>query len=464
MAVSSQHNIRYRSYPQFGPEHELLRKTVRDWCLNDLRPHADAWEDARLFPREVFKQAGELGVLGIRVPEEWGGQGLDWWYTTCYAEEMVGCGLAGLTMALLVQSDMATPVISEIGDDYHKAQLPDAGREGRAIAALGISEPDCGSDVATLRTTAQRVGDDYVINGAKTYITNGTRADFITLAVRTGATGYGGISLMLFPTDTKGFHVTRKLEKVGNHCSDTAELFFEDCKIPARNLLGHENAGFYYIMQNFQGERLVGSISSVAGAQRVLDGTIEFCNDRKAFGRSLLGFQTVRHQIVQLEAELEAARQLCYRAVDLVNRKQNATREITMSKLIGGELANRSSTAACSSTAAPATWPSTRSHAPGATRASSPSAAAPPRSCARSSSRSTASPSSRFALATSPARSVVDRQIPVLAGRDTARDGEVAGHVEGRAAHVEEAIDAHHERQALGRDPVHRQDHRDDRQ
>ncbi len=341
MTVSSQHAIRYRSYPQFKAEHELLRKTVRDWCTTELRPHADEWEEARLFPRSVFTQAGELGLLGIRVPEQYGGQGLDWWFTTAYAEEMVNCGMAGLTMGLLVQSDMATPVIHEIGNDYHKTNFLAPAVKGQAIAALGVSEPDVGSDVANIRTTAKRVGDDLVINGAKTYITNGTRADFITLAVRTGGDGFKGISLVLFPTDTKGFKVTKKLEKLGNHSSDTAELFFEDCKIPAKNLLGHENAGFYYIMQNFQGERLVGAISSVAGAQRVLDQTIQFCDDRKAFGRSLLGFQTVRHQLVQLEAELEAARQLCYRAVDLVNRKQNAMREITMSKLIAGELANR---------------------------------------------------------------------------------------------------------------------------
>ncbi|MEZ4265059.1 MAG: acyl-CoA dehydrogenase family protein [Myxococcota bacterium] len=333
--------VRYRSYPQFGPEHEQLRRTVREWALRDLKPHADAWEDARLFPREVFNQAADLGLLGIRVSEEYGGQGLDWWFTTCYAEEMVNCGLAGLTMALLVQSDMATPVIHEIGDDYHKRNFLMPAVKGQAIAALGITEPDCGSDVASLNTTARRDGDDYVINGAKTYITNGTRADFITLAVRTGATGYGGISLILFPTDTKGFRVANKLEKVGNHCSDTAEISFEDCRVPAKNLLGRENAGFYYVMQNFQGERLVGALSSVAGSQRVLDATIQFVKDRKAFGRPVIGFQTVRHMIVQLEAELEAARQLCYRAVDLLVRGQNATREITMSKLIGGELACR---------------------------------------------------------------------------------------------------------------------------
>jgi citronellyl-CoA dehydrogenase len=337
----SQSPSRHRHYPWFGPEHELLRKTVREWCTNELRPHAEHWEAQRLFPREVFTKAAELGLLGIRVPEKWGGQGLDWWYTVAYAEEMVNCGMAGLTMAMLVQSDMATPVIHEIGNDYHRENFLKPAVTGQAIAALGVSEPDVGSDVANVRTTARRDGDDFVINGAKTYITNGTRADFITLAVRTGAEGFKGISLVLFPTDTKGFKVSKKLEKLGNHCSDTAELYFEDCRIPVRNLLGYENAGFYYIMKNFQGERLVGAISAVAGAQRILDNTVAYCKDRNAFGRPLVGFQTVRHEVVQLEAELEAARQLCYRAVDLVNRGHDATREITMSKLIGGELACR---------------------------------------------------------------------------------------------------------------------------
>ena len=335
------HAVRYRSYPQFTPEHELLRKTVRDFAKGELYPHAEAWEQARYFPDEVFRKAGDLGLFGIRVPEAWGGQGLDWWYTACYAEELVHCGMAGLTMGLLVQSDMATPIIAEIGTDEQKREFLAPAVRGEAIAALGITEPDAGSDVASLRTTARRVGDDYVINGSKTYITNGTRADFITLAVRTGGEGAKGISLVLFPTDAAGFKVSKKLEKLGNHCSDTAELFFDDCRIPARNLLGREHMGFYYVMQNFQGERLVGALSTVAGAQRLLDMTVAYVKDRKAFGRPLVGFQTVRHELVQLEAELEAARQLAYRAVDLLVRGQNALREITMAKLVGGELACR---------------------------------------------------------------------------------------------------------------------------
>lgn len=332
---------RHRGYRQFTEEHDQLRKTVRDWCTRELKPHAHEWEAARLFPREVFNRAAELGLLGIRVPETYGGLGLDWWYTVCYAEEMVNSTMAGLTMALLVQSDMATPVIHEIGDSYHKDNFLKPAVRGQAIAALGVTEPDAGSDVASIRTTARRDGDDWVINGAKTYITNGTRADFITLAVRTGAAGHDGISLMLFPTDTKGFRVTRKLEKMGNHCSDTAEIAFEDCRIPARNLLGNENEGFYYIMQNFGGERLVGALTAVAGAQRVLDDTIQWCRDRQAFGKNLLGFQTTRHLLVQLETELEAARQLCYRTVQLVVDGDPAWREIAMCKLHCGEVANR---------------------------------------------------------------------------------------------------------------------------
>lgn len=337
MAVNE--SIRLRDYPQFGEEHQMFRKTVRDWCQGELKPHAEEWEAARFFPNSVFKQAADLGLFGIRAPEAYGGLGLDWWFTTCYAEEMVHCGMAGLTMGLMVQSDMATPIIGEVGSDYHKRNFWAPAIKGEAIAALGVSEPDAGSDVASIRTTAKRDGDDFVINGAKTYITNGTRADFITLAVRTGGPGYAGISLVLFPTDTKGFSVGGKLEKIGNHCSDTALLFFEDCRIPAKNLLGGLNAGFYYIMTNFQGERLIGAIAAVAGAQRVLDSTVAYCQERKAFGKSLTGFQTIRHQIVQLESELEAARQLCYRAVDLVVRGKNATREISMAKLIAGELA-----------------------------------------------------------------------------------------------------------------------------
>jgi len=325
----------------FREEHDIFRKTLRDWVAKELAPYVNEWEKAELFPREVFKKAGEMGFLGASYPEDVGGSGGDWWYTVVWGEELVRSSCAGVNMALAVQSTMATPIINEIGTREQKDEFLVPALKGDKIAALGVSEPNCGSDVASIRTTARKVGNEYVINGAKCWITNGTRADFITLAVRTGGEGHSGISLVLFPTDVKGFKVARKIHKAGNHASDTAELSFEDCRIPARNLLGEENAGFYYIMTNFQGERLIAAVKAVAGAQWALDNTIRYCTERTAFGRPILKFQVWRHQFAELATEIEAARWLTYRAVDLFNRKEDAVKEITMAKLFGGELLNK---------------------------------------------------------------------------------------------------------------------------
>ena len=325
----------------FGEEHELFRKTLRDFVAKEMTPHADEWEAKKAFPRELFKRCGELGFLGANYPTDVGGAGGDWWHSAVWAEELVKSNCAGVNMALAVQTNMATPIINEIGTRQQKDEFLVPALRGDYIAALGVSEPNCGSDVAAIRTTARRVGDDYVIDGAKCWITNGTRANFITLAVRTGEPGYGGISLVLFPTDAKGFTVTRKIDKMGNHASDTAELSFEGCRIPARNLLGEENQGFYYIMTNFQGERLIGALLAIAGAQHALDMTIKYCQDRNVFGRPILRFQVWRHTFAELATEIEAGKWLTYRAVDLFNRKQDATKEITMAKLFCGELANK---------------------------------------------------------------------------------------------------------------------------
>lgn len=325
-----------RKWTQFTEEHDMFRKALRDFAEKELAPHADEWEEARYFPDDVFKRMGELGFLGGRYPEELGGSGGDIWHTAVLAEELPRSRMAGLTMGILVQADMATPIINEIGTEEQKQEFLVPAIAGEKIAALGVSEPGAGSDVAGIRTTARRDGDDFVINGQKTWITNGTRADFITLAARTSSPEgfrYGGISLFLFPTDTPGFHVSKKLEKIGNHCSDTAELFFEDCRIPARYLLGEEGMGFIYIMQNFQGERLVGALSGVAGAQLVLDGTVEYMKERQAFERPLIGFQVVRHKLVDCETALETGRCLSYHAADLFNRGIECQREISMAKL-----------------------------------------------------------------------------------------------------------------------------------
>lgn len=328
-------------FPYFTEEHEMIRTTVRQFAETEIKPHAEHWEEAGIFPKELFQKAGFLGLLGIRVDPKWGGSGMDWWATTAYVEALVHSESAGVNMALLVQSDMATPIIEEIGTDEQKEQFLAPAVRGEIIAALGISEPVGGSDVAAMRTRAVRQGDEYVISGQKLWITNGTRADFITLAARTGGDGYKGISLFTFPTDVKGYSVGKKLKKIGNLASDTAELFFDECRIPARYLLGEENQGFYHIMTNFQGERLVGAIGAMAGMERSVRNAIQYGTERMAFGKPLGKFQVWRHKFAEHLTSIEAARWLCYRAVDLINRKEAATREITMAKLFCGDLAQR---------------------------------------------------------------------------------------------------------------------------
>ncbi|TMA90743.1 MAG: acyl-CoA dehydrogenase [Deltaproteobacteria bacterium] len=324
--------------PPFTPEHQLFRRTLRDYVERELAPHALEWDEAGIFPREIFRGMAEIGALGINYPESVGGAGGDYWFVVVLAEELTRCQNSGVSMGLLVQSQIATPIIDQIGTAEQKKEFLVPALAGEKIAALGISEPDVGSDVASLRTTARRSGDEYVINGAKMWITNGTRADFITLAVRTGDPGHGGISLVTFPTDVKGFSVSKKLAKVGNLSSDTALLFFEDCRIPVRYLLGEENEGFYHVMTNFQGERLVAAIGAVAGMQLLVEDALRYGNERTAFGKPLARFQVWRHRLVEHLTAIEAARWLTYRACDLFNRKEPAVKEISMAKLLAGDL------------------------------------------------------------------------------------------------------------------------------
>jgi len=325
----------------FTPEHELFRKSVRDFVTKELAPHAKEWDEAGIFPREVFKKFGDLGFFGMRHPLDGGGQGLDYWYVVALAEELVHSRNAGVNMAMLVQCEMATPIIGELGTAEQKAEFLAPALAGDKIAALGISEPNAGSDVANIRTTARRDGDDFVINGSKMWITNGTRADFITLAARTGGAGYGGLSLFTFPTDVKGFGVSKKLDKVGNLASDTALLYFEDCRIPARYLLGEENEGFYHVMTNFQGERLVAAVGAVAGASMMVEDALQYGNEREAFGKPLVKFQVWKHKFVELLTSIEAAKWLTYRAVELFDDPETrplAVKEISMAKLFAGDL------------------------------------------------------------------------------------------------------------------------------
>jgi citronellyl-CoA dehydrogenase len=326
-------------FEPFTEDHQVFRRTVRDFCEKDLAPHAREWDEAGEFPEALFRTFGDLGFFGIRHDPAHGGSGLDWWYVVAYAEELVRCRNAGLAMAMLVHGEIAIPVIGDIGTDEQKREFLAPAIRGERIAALAVSEPDAGSDVAAIRTTARRDGGDLVVNGSKMWITNGARADFLTMAVRTGGEGSGGISLLLFPTDTPGFEVSRTLEKVGNPSSDTAVLFFDECRVPARYILGEENEGFRYVLANFQGERLVAAVQAVAGMQQMVEDAIRYGEDRKAFGRPISTFQVWRHRLAEHLTAIEAARWLTYRACDLFARGQVALKEISMAKLFACDLA-----------------------------------------------------------------------------------------------------------------------------
>ena len=275
------------AFEPFTEEHQAFRRVVRDFAEKELAPHAREWDEKGEFPRDLFRRFGEMGFLGIRHDTAWGGSGLDYWYVVAYAEELVRSRNGGLGTGMLVQGEMATPILGDLGTDEQKREFLAPALRGEKIAALAISEADAGSDVAAIRTRARRDGDDLVISGSKTWISNGSRADFLTMAVRTGEDGYGGISLVTFPTDVPGFQVSRKLEKVGNLSSDTAILYFDDCRIPARYLLGEENQGFFHIMTGFQGERLVAAVTAVAGAQLLVDEALRYGQERRAFGRPI---------------------------------------------------------------------------------------------------------------------------------------------------------------------------------
>jgi citronellyl-CoA dehydrogenase len=337
-----------RMQSPYREEHDMFRTQVRKFAESELAPHVDEWERDELFPNWVFKKAGELGILGAHYPEDVGGGGGDFWMSVVKTEELPKCGSAGVTMGLLVQSDMATPVINDLGTKEQKEEFLAPALRGEKIAALGVSEPGAGSDVAGIRTTARKVGDEYVINGSKTYITNGTRCDFVTLLVKTdNDAGYGGISIILFPADVKGFGVSKKLKKAGNWSSDTAELFFEDCRVPARYLLGEEGRGFMYLMQNFQSERLVGCTSALSGAKSALDRSVEWGRERQAFGKPLIKREYWQQKFVELYTKYEAGLALSYKAADAYNREKyiektavsmETTKLISMSKAFVGDI------------------------------------------------------------------------------------------------------------------------------
>jgi len=323
----------------FTEEHDQLRESIRRFAQTELAPHAEEWEETT-FPNWVFERMGELGFLGLSYPEEYGGQGGDYYSNLVLAEEIVHANSGGLTMGVAVHTDMATPPIHLFGTEDQKQRYLVPAIKGQKIACLGITEPDAGSDVAGIRTRAVRDGDEFVINGSKTYITNGHRADFIVLVTKTDPdAGYDGFTLFIVDTDTPGFIREKRLEKLGMHASDTALLAFDDMRVPAENILGQEGKGFYHIMWELQGERLIGAAGCVAGAQKCFEKTLEYALERKAFGRSIGHFQVIRHKFAEMATKIESARQMVYTTAWRFQNGEYPVREISMAKLHASRIA-----------------------------------------------------------------------------------------------------------------------------
>lgn len=331
-----------RRSPYFTEDHEALRDQVRRFVETEIKPHALAWEEQGFVPREVLRKMGSLGFFGIRYSAEYGGSEMDTMATVVFAEELGRSTFSGVAITALVHTDMASVHIANAGSQAQRdAHMPGI-IAGEKIVAVAVTEPDAGSDVKGIRTTARREGDSYVLNGAKMFITNGVHADLYCVAAKTdlSAKPSQSVSIFLVEKGTPGFRVSRALDKHGWRSSDTAELVFEDCRIPAENILGQEGRGFYAIMSNFQNERTVIGAMAIGEAQAAIDLTLDYVRTRKAFGAPLWDKQVIRQKLAMLAAKVEAGRQLVYHAAYLDAQGFDATREVSMVKAYCGELVN----------------------------------------------------------------------------------------------------------------------------
>jgi acyl-CoA dehydrogenase len=321
-----------RPIPPFTQEHEDFRVAVRRFVETELRPHARKWEDARWFPNEVFHRCAELGYLGLKYEEEYGGQGGGYVADAVFAEELARCGSGGVAAGIGAHTSIAMPPIWKFGTEEQKQRYLVPGIRGEKIGALGITEPEAGSDVAGIRTTARRVEGGWVVNGSKMFITNGVRADFIVTAVKTKAEGgHRGISFLI--VDRGPGVEASKIEKLGWHASDTALIAFDDVAVPEANLLGEENQGFYLIMANFQWERLLMALGSIGAMQAMFERTLEYAKERTAFGRPIGSHQVIRHKLAEIAVRIEAGRDLTYHALRRFVDGADAVQEVTMAKL-----------------------------------------------------------------------------------------------------------------------------------
>jgi citronellyl-CoA dehydrogenase len=326
---------------RFTAEHELFRKTVRAFVEREIDPFADEWEDAGTFPaHDLFAKAAAAGLLGLEYDPEYGGSGADHSFTVVLGEELGRSRSAGVAMGISVQTDMATPSLHRFGSDELKRRYLLPALRGEMVASIAVTEPDAGSDVSAIGTRAVRDGDEWVVTGRKLYITNGTQADWLCLLVRTsGEGGHRGMSQIVFPTDIEGFSVGRKLDKLGNRSSDTAELVFDEARVPVANTIGEIGRGFQQQMQQFQQERLIANYTAVGAMALALEQTAAYLKDRHAFGRPLIANQYIQFRLAELDAQLDLLRHYNYAAADAVVRGEDATRFATIGKLTAGRLA-----------------------------------------------------------------------------------------------------------------------------
>ena len=325
--------------PFYTPEHLAFRDAMRRFVAREISPHVDAWDEAESFPVDLYRKAAEIGLLGLGFPQSHGGNDGDLFMTIIAAQELARCGAGGV-LASLLSHTIGCPPIVNVGSEALKQRVLPPVLRGEKISALGITEPSGGSDVANLKTTARRDGDHYVVNGSKTFITSGMRADFYTVAVRTGGPGPGGVSLLLIEKGTPGFSVGRNLQKMGWWASDTAELFFEDCRVPVGNLIGPENAGFMFIMANFQAERLSLAVMAYMTAQMALEACLDYVKDRVTFGKPLAKHQVIRHKLAEMATRVEVAREYSYRVAARMQADQPAINEVCMAKNFATDVAD----------------------------------------------------------------------------------------------------------------------------
>ena len=322
----------------FNETHEAFRQSVKKFVDREINPHMDAWEEEGVPLRTLFKKMGDLGFLGVRYDPQYGGQGLDYWYETILLEELGHIHGMGVATAIAVQTNMATPAIAAFGGPYLKETYLKPAIAGDMVAAIAVTEPDAGSDVAAIKTRAVRRGDRYVLNGSKTYITNGTQADFLTLLAKTGNDGYHAFGLFVVPTNLPGFEVSKKLDKIGLRSSDTAELFFDNVEVPVENLIGEEGEGFIYQMQQFQHERFSILPGVHVCVQDMIDMTVAHLRERVVFGKPLISKQVLRHRLAGWLVKNESLKQLTYHIVRMKMAGLAVTREISMGKLLAGQL------------------------------------------------------------------------------------------------------------------------------